>query len=669
MNRGMYRKLALQNIKNNKNTFLPFSVSCIAMIGMFYMLHSIQMQADDNLFYGAHTMQMILSFGTIVCGIFSLFVVFYTNSFLMKRRSKEFGLYSILGMEKKHIAKVVFWEIAMVGSGCIAVGLLMGMVLSKLMFLILLNILHLRTDFAFKVMPQSVGITFVVFAGVFFMIMFVNTIRVFRLKPIELMRGSRAGEREPKAKWFMAILGVVCLGVGYYLALSTKNPLEAMGTFFVAVLFVIAGTYLLFMSGSIVLLKLLKKNKNYYYHKNHFITVSGMMYRMKQNAVGLANICILSTAVLVVLSTTISLYVGIDDVLRTRYEKDVITEYLYEKGMDSDEYTRHYDYAILEKAVYERAQAYEVEIKDLEQYFEYYCTGTLEGNQFTPEYNGIDSMTLLDIITLDVYNEMTGKQESLQDHQILLSTTNEDMANMDTICIGTLEYTIAKTVEDAFAAGDAEYYSMAYLIVPEFEMMETIRDEINSMINDGSYTSISYNFNFDLDGKLENKEAFCQGLRDVINDTGIAHTSTVENIYTVRPEFYGIYGSLFFIGIFIGTLFLITTVMIIYYKQISEGYDDRDRFVIMQKVGMTGQEVKSVIKNQILLVFFLPILLAVVHICFAFDIIKKILVLLNLTNVTLFVICTIITVAVFFIVYGIVYGLTAKAYYHITYQR
>lgn len=669
MNRGMYRRLALNNIRKNKNTFFPFSLSCIAMIAMFYMLHSIQLQADDNLFFGARTMRTILGFGTIICGVFSLFVVFYTNSFLMKRRSKEFGLYSILGMEKKHISRVVFWEIAVVGAASIIIGLLSGMLFSKLMFMVLLKIMHLQTDFAFKISVESLLLTFVLFAVLFIFIMLANNIRIFRLKPIDLMSGSHAGEREPKAKWAMAVMGILCLGVGYYLAVTVKNPIQAMGTFFVAVLFVIEGTYLVFVSGSIALLKLLKGNKNYYYQKNHFITVSGMMYRMKQNAVGLSNICILSTAVLVVLSSTVSLYAGFDDIMRTRYPKDVMTTYLYEEDEPG-----HYDYSVLEPVLRARGARYHVNLKGIEQYYCYSSSGIWESNVFWPDYEGsisdVMEFVALEVMTVEDFNNRMGASYDVEKGKVLVYTSENVALSEETVKIAGREYPISGRVQEVpeVSALDANFGQL-WLIVPDINMLKEICRDINSVSEDGSYTVITYNFNFDLEGKNENKKAFCTDLRNEIDETGIAHIATITDIYTTRPEYYGIYGSLFFIGIFLGALFLITTVLIIYYKQISEGYEDRERFNIMQKVGMGEKEVKSVIRSQVLLVFFLPILLAVVHVCFAFGIIKKLLIIMEFTNVPLFILCTIATVAVFVIVYGIVYSLTAKAYYRITYSN
>lgn len=681
MNKGLYRKLAFNNIKKNMNTFLPFSISAIAMTAMFYMLYSIRIQVEDNTFFGARSMRVILGFGTIVCGIVAVFVLLYTNSFLMKRRSKEFGLYSILGMEKKHVAKVVFWEIAMIGVFSIIAGLLGGMLFSRLMFMVLLRMLRLETDFVFGVSTTALLFTIILFAGTFVFIMIVNAICIAFLKPMELMRSEKAGEREPKAKWLLALIGIVSLGIGYYLALTVDNPIKAIGTFFIAVLFVIVGTYLVFISGSIALLKLLKKSKNYYYQKNHFISVSGMMYRMKQNAAGLATICILSTAVLVVISGTVSLYVGMDDSIRSRYSKDVMTTYLYQEDSDEDSeweggFPYHYDYSVLTPALMKRATKYHVAIKDIQQYYSFTEYGHWEHNEYTVgDMMSNDIGTQIEVFTLEDYNNLSGESISLEDGEVLAWFSDDIKLEENIINIVGKQYQIKKVVKEIpFPMPYGDNFGQICLIVPDFEDLKEIRDIVNESYreNEEEYyciTSISYKYNFDLKGSAEDKEAFCTNLRDEINKTQIAHLADVLCVDIDKQDYYAIYGSLFFVGIFIGTMFLITTVMIIYYKQISEGYDDRERFVILQKVGMSKKEVKSVIRSQIVLVFFLPILLAVIHICFAFNIIRKMLLLLELTNVALFIGCTAATIAIFAIVYAIVYSLTAKTYYRITYSH
>lgn len=668
MNKKLYFRLALRNVKNNKSTFLPFSISTSAIIAMFYMLYSIYEQVNENMFSGAEQMRIILNLGVSICGIFSVFVLIYTNGFLMKRRSREFGLYSVLGMEKKHITKIVFWEIVIVALGCITAGILAGIALSKLMFMVLLKILNLKTDFSFGVYPKPVLFTIIVFELIFAIVIFLNSVRVHRLKPVELIRNENAGEREPKAKWFLAILGLVTLALGYYLALTAKSPMDAMGRFFMAALCVIIGTYLLFMSVSITFLKILKKNKKFYYDKKHFITVSGMMYRMKQNAAGLATICILSTCVLVVLSTTVSLYVGMEDVLRGRFPKDVITNYLYLEDSDSPEEQKenHYDYQKVQDACQSRADEYNVKIQDEDKYYSIDDIGALQNGRYSMENISTNNMVNFKVKLLEDYNRANSENITLNANEAIVYSSDKGRISSQKISIYNKEYTIKKKLEKLpVDEKELQLYDTLYIVVKDMDAMKEIRDVINENTKDDFVCNIKYNYEFNLAGDFKDKEEYCQGLRDVINHTGIAHTDEVESIYTSRQNFFGLYGSLFFIGIFIGTMFLITTVMIIYYKQLSEGYQDRRRFEIMKKVGMDDKETKSVIKTQILMVFFLPIFMAVIHICFAFDIIRKMLVSLNFNNTPLYIVCTVMVTLVFFIVYGIVYTITAGTYYRV----
>lgn len=667
MNRGLYRKLALRNIRKNRNTFLPFSISATAIIAMFYMLYSIQAQVDDSVFTGANTMGIILNFGVVICGIFSVFVLIYTNNFLIKRRSREFGLYSVLGMEKKHISRIVFWEIIIIAFVCITAGILTGIVLSKLMFMVLLKLLGIQTNLSFGIEPGAILITVVIFLGIFVVIILWNNFKIHRLKPVELMRNESAGEKEPKAKWLLAILGLACLGIGYYLAITTKNPITALNVFFVAVLLVMAGTYLLFLSVSIAVLKILKKNKSFYYHKKHFITVSGMMFRMKQNAVGLANICILSTCVLVVISSTVSLYAGMEDVLGNRFPKEVTTSYIYEDDSDDEAFLKkyHYDYSVLDSAFLQRAEKYNLKIKNMETFYSLDSVGSFVDNQFTMDYQGADSLIVVSVETLEDYKNKAEDNISLEKDEAIVYISDEERLKNDEVNILGKEFKIKKTLDKIPGGGQNSAYEILYLVVSDMDVMRDMKKIFNENSGSKIRDNIYYNYQFDLSGTEENKEKFCTGLRDYIIDTGIAHTDIVADRYTSRQSFFELYGSLLFIGIFIGSMFLITTVMIIYYKQLSEGYEDRQRFEIMKKVGMDEKEIKAVIKNQILLVFFLPILLAVVHICFAFDIIRKMLISFNFTNTSLYIVCVIMVVLVFFIAYGIVYGLTAKTYYKI----
>lgn len=675
MNSSMYLKLAFTNIKKNKNTFFPFGLSCGTMIAMFYMLLSISNQAAESTFYGGRTMSSILNLGIWVCGIFSAIVIFYTNGFLLKRRNKELGLYSVLGMEKRHIGKILIWEIILTGLISLFSGLLGGLLFSKMTFLVLLNLMDLGTSFEFGISINAVLLTILIFSAIFLLIILFNNLYLRRLKPIELLQGSNVGDREPKAKWISAILGALCLSIGYYIAVTTENPIQAISKFFVAVLFVITGTYLLFISGSIVLLKGLKKNKKYYYHKTHFITVSGMMYRMKQNAVGLANICILSTAVMVVLSSTVSLYVGIDDVLCTIFPSDVAINYVYEPEEDEkNNLNFNYDTNLIADTVQNHALKYNVEVKDIQAYYSFNTDGIINEDNLIPGYYGLFDTVYLYALTLDDYRSIGIDGESvvkLHNNEVHILSNNSAYSSMESIAIGKQKFKISSFSEsmklyDKLVNIMGEDTNTILMVVSDFDNLLALQETVNSLRNEEyGRSSIVYNYEFNLTGNLSDKEEFNITLRDALNEADIPHVASVDSIFTSRQDTLSIFGSLFFIGIFIGTLFLIATVLIIYYKQISEGFEDRDRFIIMQNVGLGKKEVKVVIKNQIMTIFYLPILLAVVHIIFAFDIIRKMLAVLNLTNVKLFAGCTFGTILIFVIIYGVVYKLTAKTYYKI----
>lgn len=663
MNKTLYRKLAWQNIKNNKNTFFPFGICTIAMTAMFYMLCAIRDMSLKSNFYGDDSLNIFLKFGVWVTGIFAFFVIIYTNSFLMKRRAKEFGLYSMLGMDKGHICKIVFWEMTMVGGASVGAGLTVGILFSRLIFLFLGKLVGIPTNVGFTLSAGAVGITMLVFVLFFAVAILGNVIRIARLKPIDLMRSTKAGEKEPKAKWFIAILGALCLGFGYYLSLSVTNPVQAVGTFFIAVLFVIAGTYLLFISGSVALLKLLKNNKHFYYQKNHFVTVSGLMYRMKQNAAGLASICILSTMVLVTLFSTVALYVGTEDCIRTMYPTDVSISVSPKLLLDDKNQwsgmENVYASEEFENFINEYALECQVDIEDRTKYYDYLMEGMFDGNRYKPIESMSSDMSMLFVLTEEDYKNYTGKDINLKPGEVLMYSKKHRQFQDQEMIFGNHKFEIVGTLPEEEAMTNVQYLIDDFLTIVVKDL-----DEINAIYED-THGIFCYDYDFNLSGEKKNIIKFCESLPDKMAEAGYGEGCSVGDIYSERQVYMSLYGSLLFIGIFVGLLFMAATVMIIYYKQISEGYDDRERFVIMQKVGMSEREVKGTIHCQILLVFFLPILLACVHIAFAFPAIRRILRLLGLVNVPLLVGCLIGTVAVYVIGYGIVYMLTARTYYKI----
>lgn len=688
----VYFTLARNNIKKNGNAFVPFLISSASMIALFYMIFAIAVCVRRSEgFYGDGTLYIVLNFGVYICGIFAVGVIFYTNRFLLKQRAKELGLYSILGMEKRHIAKALFWEMAIIGSASILAGLFFGILFSRMLFLLLLKMMKLDAAIPFGIPLSVIVKTILLFSLAFLANIWQNVIRIRFLKPVELLRSGSQGEQEPKAKWLRAILGLVSLGAGYAIAITTKNPLQAMALFFIAALLVMEGTYLLFQSGSVALLKLLKKNKRFYYHKTHFITVSGMMYRMKRNATGLANICILSTAVLAVLSSTISLYVGIGDMLSDAYPRDVLVDYYYqpddgmskngEKGNKTDS---AFDQTAAEDVILAHASKYDVTVTDVfETYSMFLIVKEENANVFYENNEGLDNAVMVNVRSLEDINRNTADDEkipSLQEGEVWAVDTAGELKDQDEISICEEEYRVRLFSEQwmkrknvrlglwqGFSAIEKDFRSIQ-LVVPSKKELEALAERLNekrSGLEEKRALEISFQYMFNPKGEEGRIREFCNTLPQALALED--HVHTVNDVYTDKEQVDNMYAGILFIGIFIGSIFLLAVVLIIYYKQISEGYEDRERFEILQKVGMDQKEVKKVITTQILQVFFLPLALASVHIAFAFPIILRILSMLGLVNASLFIGCTVGTILLFAFVYGLVYFLTARSYYRIVY--
>lgn len=609
---------------------------------------------------GGDSLIIILGLGTIVIGIFAVIFLFYTNSFLIKRRKKEIGLYNILGMEKKHIAKVLAFESLYVAILSITLGLFFGILLSKLMVLALGKMLNFKISFGFEISGSAVATTLILFVAIFTLLLLNNLRQIHLANPIELLRGKQVGEKEPKTKWILALIGLLCLSSGYYISLTTKSPLDAIGLFFIAVILVIIGTYCVFTAGSIAVLKMLRKNKRYYYKVNHFISVSGMIYRMKQNAVGLANICILSTMVLVMISSTVSLYIGFEDSLKSMYPKEIQV-----KGYDitEDEGKK------IEEVIKEITDKHQLEQKEVISYRYMEQMAKQEGNQFlmtdsdTYIYNG---GALLYLISLTDYNKLLGEAKALKSDEVFVYYTNSKL-NEDTIIFGKESYHIKAMSEiseiDLLYSPDmVETY---YVILPDKDAFEKINKELGGITED--IDRIQYFYGFNTDAPSEKQIEVFEDIQALRGQEGAEpfQSIRVQSSEYMKSEFLFVYGGLFFLGIFLGTLFLMATVLIMYYKQISEGNDDRERFEIMQKVGMSQEEVKKTIHSQVLMVFFLPIVAAAIHIAFAFNVITKLLAIFNLTNIALFATCTLVTLGVFIVFYAVVYTLTARTYYRI----
>lgn len=665
-------RLAISGIRKNKSTFLPFAITCTTMTMMYYMLQAMEDNIQAGSFRGAAYVKVFLSFGLWVAAIMSVIILLYTNGFLMKHRAKEFGIYNVLGLEKKHIRRVLLWEILSIGVISTVVGLGIGMLLGRLLFLLLLYILRAPIGVPYRVDLPGAGVTALFFFGIYLVLVLMNSIRIAFFKPVDMLRENRAGEREPKLKLVTTILGLVCLAAGYVTAQIVESAMTAVSLFFVAVILVIVGTYLLFMSGSIALLKLLKKNKHYYYHKTHFITVSGMMYRMKQNAMGLATICILSTMVLVTMSTTVALYLGIGDQVRTVSPYDVMLFAAIEDsaqidGLDS-----------LRRNSDELLEDYQVVKREEYQYCSFNVTGEVTENGIlnwdrqSRAVTDIYGYCMEDARALSAGDTVLAEAANPAAGEVYLCCINDDVTDVLTTYLQNHGYRV--TAFRHLPRNLGEQYVRAYQVEPVvvlasdvdalLELAKALPRTMNS--GDYMYPTVYFNDVFNLEGTRADMVAYSYGVTDAVSGWMDPSMGYGYSCYYLNYEdMYATDGTLLYIGCFLGVLFLLATVLIIYYKQISEGYDDRKRFLIMENVGMSRQEVKKVIRNQIVTVFVLPILVACMHIVFAFHMIELILHALQLTNVGLFIGCTIGTVVVFVIIDVIVYLLTARAYYRI----
>lgn len=652
MSSAIYKRLARTNLKNNQKTYRPYLLTSAMMVMLFYMIDALA--RNEDLGNGQARTCLELTIGIVA--VFAVIFLFYTNSFLIKRRKKELGVYQVLGMEKRHLSKMMAEETLIVSGISIVSGLFLGIVLEKMMYLILLKILKGTANLKFSVSIRSIEETILLFAVIFLMTFLYNLIQVKQANPMELLRGGNQGEKEPKTRWLLALVGAVALGCGYAIALTTKEPMQAISQFFLAVLLVIIGTYALFTAGSIAVLKMLKKNKAYYYKANHFTTVSGMIYRMKQNAVGLANICILSTMVLIMISTTVSLYGGMEDIIAIRFPQEVmVTDYQANEAKDAQ----------MEQILKEACRKYRVRRED-----QLTCQGADAAallNENRVEYTDMieytqDNFMSVSLISLEDYNRMEGTRETLEDNQVLVYRRKGEYKEK-TLEIGGKSFQVKRELDNMRLEPKNKntMSEVMYLVVPTKEQIQELiasAPNVKEGVGDGLYTKIC----FSLKGEKANVKKALEQMQTELASVG---TAEIESRELSRDSFYSLYGSLFFIGIYLGVTFLIATVLIIYYKQISEGYDDRERYQIMQKVGMSKAEVRHTIQSQVLSVFFFPLVAALIHVAVAFQVVTKLLALMNLTNVHLFLRCTIATALVFAVFYAVIYVWTAREYYQI----
>lgn len=706
MNKLFYPKLAAQNLHKNRQFYLPYILTVLGTAAAFYILAALANTKPASTQTRYYYLSIYMSIGLVVVGLFSVIFLFYTNSFLMKRRGKELGLYNVLGMGKRNIAAMLGFETLYVALIGIVGGIALGTLLQKLMTMLVTKLMGgVDVKFPFQLSPAAMALTAILFGAILLLTLLVNLGRVAKLRPVELMHSGSAAEREPKTRWLLALLGVGCLGAGYWIAVAVKSAMEALGLYFVAVLLVIIGTYCLFTAVSIAVLKLLRSNKRYYYQTGHFIGVSGMLYRMKRNAVGLANICVLSTMVLVMVSGTLSLYLGTEASINVRYPADINVNIRYDAELEPGQ--KRFDGEKTLERLVDACDRLGVPATDVRAASSLCFTAQWTGSCFetvsvNDRYDSFSNSTMLVFLPAKDYESMTGKHIELKKGETFaIGDVPEGLS--ETLMIDFHERETAEPVGIEYfkvAGTDAEFEGLPqykvyaatiyYFVVPDDAALDGLWALQEKAYGERGGSSIEWYAYLDTGASAEENLRLCgydeacaagqyytsdmsgKALNN-LDFVGIASDSDVGHwdIYMAEPrdaqkgEMIAMNGGFFFLGIFLGVLFIMATVLIIYYKQVSEGYEDRARFQIMQQVGLQKDEIRRSVNHQLLIVFFAPLLVAAVHVAFDFRLIRMLLTFFQQNDVMLILRCSLGTFGAFALLYLIVYRVTARAYYKI----
>ena len=676
---GFYPRLAADGMRKNKRMFVPYILTCTGMVMMFYIIMFLALSDAITPQMGRETIQWMFALGSWVIALFSVIFLFYTNSFLIRRRKKEFGLYNILGMGKRDIGRVLFWETLMIALISIGVGLLAGILFSKLAELGLVNVLHGDVNLDFSIPMLAIIRTLQVF-GVIFLLLLLNSIRqVHFASAISLMRSENAGEKPPKGNWLLGIAGLVILGAAYYISVTIQDPVTALVLFFWAVGMVIIATYMIMIAGSVFFCRLLQKRKSYYCKPNHFVSDSSMAYRMKRNGAGLASICILATMVLVMISSTTCLYFGEEDAIHVRYPREIDLA-LYPAAPPEENFTgeamaelkAHIDSQLSERFGVTPENGYSYRSADI--------SGLLTGTTLEPDVSQVSSfgvntyanIYIISLVPLEDYNALMGTNETLAPGEALIFTEGKEYTE-DTISFSGSNSTfrIKGQLEEFVPDGEATAMIASRMVLVVPDLMAVI-DDLGSLtaFNGMRMLSLQWVYNFDTGLSAQGQVELYNNLYDIFTDQEGGReweygTFSYSGQEHERQEFYALFGALFYVGIILSIVFILAAVLIIYYKQISEGYEDQSRFEIMQKVGMTKREIRRSINSQLLTVFFLPLVFAAMHLAFAFPIIRKLLLAFSLNNASLFAATTVISFLMFALFYMIVYRITSNAYYNI----
>ena len=671
MSKAFYPRLAAQNCIKNGKFYFPYLLTVVISSAAFYINLALAQTGSLPELKRYFYLSMFMTVGTFVLGLFFIIFLIYTNSFLMKRRGKELALYNILGMGKGNIGLVLSFETLytwLIGAGG---GILLGILLQRLITMLVTKMLRIDVKYEFFISVYGIAVTAIFFGALLFVTLLLNLGRLHVQKPVELLRQGNVGEREPRTRWLLTILGLLSLGGGYAIALTTHNSIQAIGLYFVAVFLVIIGTYCLFSAVSVAVLKALRKNKGFFYRTGNFIGVSGMLHRMNRNAVGLANICILSTMVLVMISATLALFLGTEDAIATRYPGDLNAEVWYwtDRPFDTDRAEQKLTEALKEQgATVTGSLSYSTTNRP----------AGFDGSSFIIQDDVYDtgSDRILIPLTAEDYNKLSGQKVSLAKDQLLISGRDSLVGDVRFVFRGesgeqVMRFSAAPTAEAfSLSSGDVYLGMVDYIILPDPDTLKEFENNCARALGEDE-AFLSWFCEINTDGSDEEKAAWSAAVSDPDN-CGLAGDDSIQwQLFRMdtqaenRQDFYTMNGGFFFLGVFLGFVFLMATVLIIYYKQISEGYEDRERFRIMRQVGLEKREIRRSINVQILIVFFAPLVVAGVHVAFDFNLVRLMLILFGLKNAALTAWCTLGTFLVFALIYALVYLLTARVYYRI----
>lgn len=673
----LYPKLAWQGIRKNAETYLPYLLMGILMVGVSYIMNYLTRPALMGALSMGGTTLMVLQMGKIVISVFSVIFLYYCNSFLIRRRMKEFGLYNILGMGKGNIARVMLWETLLTALLVFAGGLLLGLSLSRLVEMALINLLHADYTVPMELFyPDGVTWVLLLFGGIYVLILLANLLRMRLSNPVALLKSENTGEKPPKANWFFGLIGLLILLSAYYVAAVSQSPLEALIFFFIAVLMVIVATYLLLVSGSVTLCRMLRRNKRYYYQTRHFISVSAMAYRMKRNGAGMATICILCTMVLVILTSTVCLYGGTDSMVDAICPQDINLTIGLE-ARDGEENWKRLD--AMQQMALDVTEEMGLTPENITSQRALVATGKVQNGDYgiITEADSLKANVLeLTVYPLSVYEQATGETVTLADRELLYASfkTNETFSSMS--FYGSAPYRMIHAEKELpKRLLSADYRSAWGCLVVFTNDAEAFRSEITALVGEKSGEAMMMDrlaLHFDLasEADTDTQEKLVKTLRsEAMKLTGKdfygMSSLSVDTRSLCRRDYLSLFGGLFFLGMVLGPLFSIAAVLIMYYKQICEGYEDAERFAVMRKVGLTDAEIRRSVNSQVLTVFFAPLLMAGLHMMFAMPMIRLILGAFGLHNDSLFYGIGIGCYVVFAVIYALMYLLTSRRYYRI----